>query len=295
MGYAVTVIVVTSTTPGAGKTGVASAVARHYAYAGRAVRLARIDDAGLGNAAKDAEWYASLDFAPGSAGAPAAAGSLSDRGADEILVVEAPGEACQIAGAKHIVVARHANPGAMPEGIQPSAIVMTDVPAQHPDVPDDQGIPSINLHEDRTLAGFSVSEAKAALSAEVLVEGDGGDPTSDYLVISPISSDAGQPFLRRFRGGMAVVSRFDRTDMHLASLKAEPNMLILTGGRKPMDYLFDAAASQGVPVLLSRTDTENTVIALEGIFDNTRFQGQRKLERMSELLEHSGLYEALAV
>jgi len=46
-------------------------------------------------------------------------------------------------------------------------------------------------------------------------------------------------------------------------------------------------------VLLSRTDTENTVIALEGIFDKTRFHGERKLDRMSALLEGTGLFEAL--
>ena len=47
----------------------------------------------------------------------------------------------------------------------------------------------------------------------------------------------------------------------------------------------------GVPVMLSRTDTENTVIALEGIFDRTRFHGERKLERMSDLLGATSLSE----
>lgn len=293
MGFAVTVIVVTSTTPGGGKTGVASAIARHYAYAGRRVRLARISDDGLGNASNDAKWFASLDFAPGSSAEPVAPGSVGDPGGDEVVVLEAPPTAANVPGAKVVVVARHEAPGEMPEGIQPVAIVVTDVLMAHPGTPPG-GVPVVDLREDRTLAGFSVSEAKAALNAEVLVEGDAGDPTCDHLVISPISSDAGQPFFRRFPS-KAVVVRFDRTDMHLAALKAEPNVLILTGGRKPMDYLFDAATSQGVPVLLSRTDTENTVIALEGIFDHTRFQGERKLERMTELLEGSGLYDALGI
>ena len=79
-----------------------------------------------------------------------------------------------------------------------------------------------------------------------------------------------------------------------AALRADPNVLILTGGRRPSEYLFDAASAKGIPVLLSRTDTENTVIALEGVFDHTRFQGDRKLDRMAELLEGSGLFEALA-
>ena len=42
------IVVVTSATPGAGKTGVATAIARHYAYQGRPVRLVRL--AGEGSA-----------------------------------------------------------------------------------------------------------------------------------------------------------------------------------------------------------------------------------------------------
>ncbi|MEX0783590.1 MAG: DRTGG domain-containing protein [Dehalococcoidia bacterium] len=288
------VIVVTSTTPGAGKTGVAAAIARRMAYQGTPVRLVRIGDNEGGNAAADAEWFGSLDFAPGSAPTPAAPGSVTEPRGDITLIVEAAGESCQLPGARHVVVARHGNPGEMPTGIAPAAIVVTDVPAGHPEPTPGEGIPTVNLREDRTLAGFSLSEARSALNAEVLVQGDPGDPTSDYLVISPISSDAGQPYLRRFES-KAVVARFDRTDMHLAAIKAQPNVLILTGGRKPSDYLYDVASAQGIPVLLSRTDTENTVIALEGIFDRTRFQGERKLDRMAELLEGSVLYEALGI
>jgi BioD-like phosphotransacetylase family protein len=137
-----------------------------------------------------------------------------------------------------------------------------------------------------------VDEVRAALSAEVLVEGMPTE-TSDHLVIGPIGSDAGQPYLRRF-DSKAVVMRFDKTDQHLAALRAQPNVLILTGGRRPSEYTYDAASAAGVTVLLSRTDTENTVIALEGVFDKTRFHGERKLERMSELLAGTGLFEALA-
>ena len=289
------VIVVTSTTPGAGKTGVAAAIARRLAYNGHAVRLVRVDEGGAGSAARDAEWFSTLDFAPGSPAAPVPPGSVADPGEQTTLVVEAPGESCQVAGARHVILARHGDPGDMPEGVEPAAIVMTAVPAGHVETTDQgEGIPTVNLREDRTLAGFSVSEAQAALNAQVLVPADGRDPTSDHLVISPISSDAGQPYLRRFET-KAVIARFDRTDMHLAALKADPNVLILTGGRRPSDYTFDAASSQGVPVLLSLTDTENTVIALEGIFDRTRFQGERKLDRMAEMLEGSRLYEALGI
>lgn len=280
-------IYVTSANPGEGKTGVAAAIARHLAYGGTPVRLVRLEDAEGANAMADAAWFGSLDFAPGS---PATAETATpSAGEGETLVVEGP-VASAPAGAKVVLVARDKKPPASPEGAV--AIVVTDVDGLE-GARSTAGSPVvIEVGEDRTLAGFSVSEVKAAINAEVLVEGEGGDPTSDHLVIAPIGSDAGQPYFRRFES-QAVVVRFDKTDQHLAAIKGHPNLLILTGGRRPSDYLFDAAGANGIPVLLSRTDTENTVIALEGLFDRTRFQGERKLDRMAELLDGSGLFDAL--
>jgi hypothetical protein len=281
------IVFVGSAHPGEGKTGVAAAIARHFAYAGTPVRLVRLAS-GDGRATEDAAWYATQTFAPGTGGDVAA--SIPTPAAGEILVVE--GSLTEFPGgeAKLVVVASRNKPAPNPAGAV--AVVVTGVDG----LSGARAVPGsplvVELGEERTLAGFSVSEARTALNAEVLVEGD-SDPTSDHLVIAPIGSDAGQPYLRRF-DSKAVVVRFDKTDQHLAAIKAEPNVLILTGGRRPSDYLFDAASANGIPVLLSRTDTENTVIALEGIFDKTRFHGERKLDRMAELLEGTGLFEALA-
>jgi len=291
----VPVIVVTSSQPGEGKTGIAAVIARHYAYQGRAVRIVRV--AGDGRAAEDAAWFASLAFAPGTPAAPVDAATVSDPGGEQMVVAEAdPAAASAIKGAFVVLVARGAAPTAAPAGVAPAAVVVTGVAQANLGtvVAQASGAPVIVVPEDRTLAGFSVAEARAMLNAEVLVEGDGPGNTCDHLVIAPISSDAGQPHFRRF-GTKAVVVRFDRTDMHLAAMQAEPECLILTGGRRPSDYLFDAAGAKGISVLLSRTDTENTVIALEGIFDQTRFQGDRKLDRMAALLEGTKLYEALGL
>ncbi len=288
----VPIIAVTSSAPGEGKTGVAVAIARHFAYLGRPVRLARLT-ADAGNVAEDAAFFASLAFAPGSPGAPIPPGDVTALDGDGLLVVEgSPEQAAGMAGARTVLVCRGAVGDELPGGLQPVAVVLTDVPVSaEPRGPD--SLPLVILREDRTLAGFSVAEAQHVLNAEVLVEGERDRSTCDHLVIAPISSDAGQPYFRRF-ATKAVVVRFDKTDQHLAAMKGDPECLILTGGRTPSGYLFDAAGAQGVPVLLSRNDTENTVIALEGIFDRTRFQGERKLDRMCELLEGSGLYEALA-
>ena len=285
-------LTVISDSPGAGKTGVAATVARSLTYAGRRVWLVRGEGDG-GNAAADAHWYSTLEFAPGSASTPVAANVIPPPNDDEVVVAEldAPLDRADAT----ILVTRGLPDEARVAEVAPLAVVAVDVAASAlADAPDEcGGAPLVALGEDRTLAGFSVSEAQAALRAETLVEGDGLDPTCDHLVIAPIGSDSGQPYLERFES-KAVVVRFDKTDQHLAALATEPACLILTGGRRPSEYLYDAASARGVPVMLSRTDTENTVIALEGIFDRTRFHGERKLERMSELLSGTGLVERVS-
>ena len=287
-------LAVISESAGAGKTGVAVAVARQLAYAGRPVWLARGESADAAtNAAEDARWFATLDFAPGSAGTPVAPNTLPKASGDEIIVAEL--DAAPANSDASVLVTRELPAEERVAELALAAIVALDLAESvRSDAPSDiGGVPLIAIPEDRTLAGFSVSEAQAALSAEVLVGGDDLDPTCDHLVIAPIGSDAGQPYLSRF-DSKAVVVRFDKTDQHLAALATEPNCLILTGGRRPSEYLFDAASARGVPVMLSRTDTENTVIALEGIFDRTRFHGERKLDRMAELLAGTALSDALA-
>lgn len=290
------VVVVTSPTPGAGKTGVAAAIARHYAYQGTGVRLARVASP-EGHSAEDAQFFGTLEFVPGSPLGTIVPEHAEDPGEGQLLVVEADIESAKkISGATVVLVARGERPSKAPEGLTPAAIIVTDVPATSVQPPiEEEGKPlTVDLPEDRVLAGFSIEEVKRTLNADVLVDGGVPDLTCDDLVIAPIGSDAGQPYFKRF-GSEAVVVRFDRTDMHLAALRADPAVLILTGGRRPSDYTFDAASAKGVSVLLSRNDTENTVIALERVFDRTRFVGERKLERMVELLEGTALFNTLSL
>lgn len=288
------VIVVTSSEAGAGKTTIATAIARHFAYQGTPTRLLRL--AGAGRSVEDARFFGGLAFVPGSPATTVMPADVEAAEGECVVVESAISDLGALPGASVVLVARDVAPARPPDGIDPAAIVVTDVDGlrgRREQVGGD-GPPVVEIGEDRTLAGFGVDEVQAMLNAEVLVEGETTGTTCDYLVIAPIGSDAGQPYFRRF-DTKAVVVRFDKTDMHLAAMQADPVCLILTGGRRPSDYLFDAANAQGVPVLLSRTDTENTVIALEGIFDRTRFSGERKTERIAQLLDGSSLFARLGI
>jgi hypothetical protein len=259
-------IVVTSDEAGAGKTGVAAVLARHSAYSGVPTKLVRLP--GDERAEADAAWFGSLDFVPGSATVP---GDASAAPSGECVVIEAPaGTSPDIEGATVVSVSKSDAGLAVSIG----------------------GGDAMTIANDQTLAGFDIEDVQRILAAQVLVEGDVSDVTCDHLVIAPIGSDAGEPYFRRFPS-FACVVRFDRTDMHLAAIKGGAAFLVLTGGRRPMDYLFDVTSAEGVPVLVGMNDTENTVIALEAVFDKTRFHGPRKLERMVEVASAAGFFDAV--
>ena len=282
-----TKILVASAEDGAGKTGVAAAIGRHFAYEGRAVKLVRLASGDSSErAALDATYFASLAFAPGSPDAPLAVSDLPDDD-DALVIVEGALEDRETVTAQKVVVVSQ-DSDAIPAADGDILVCTKQAPAA------EAGESSVVVREDRSLAGFSVEDAKSALQAETLNEGDVPDTTCDYLVISPIGSDAGQPYHARF-DTKAVVVRFDKTDQQIASLRTNPACLILSGGHRPSDYASDAARSKGVPVLLSEADTENTVIALHGIFEGTRFRGERKLDRMSDLLAETKIYDLLSV
>src|SRR5205085_7118012 len=103
-------------------------------------------------------------------------------------------------------------------------------------------------------------------------------------MINPITTDPGQAYFSR-RGNKAVITRSDKTDLQLAALQTNTDCLILTGGLMPSPYTLDRAANEEITLVLTKENTRATVSRLESIFERSRFTSERKLERMSELLQ----------
>jgi hypothetical protein len=158
-----------------------------------------------------------------------------------------------------------------------------------------RGLPCLGIvTEDRLLAGPSVREISGALRASPLYENSVEDEALEYVMIGPITADPGQPYFYR-HGRKAVVNRFDKMDLHLAALATEPECLVLTGGQQPSPYLMDRVAGSGLEmtVLLAPDGTVRTAELLNDLYGETRFRGQRKLERAIELFRTNVAGDAL--
>jgi BioD-like phosphotransacetylase family protein len=285
------ILAVVSRASGAGRSTVAAALAYRFARDGRRVSLARL--AGDDSAEHDAEAFAALD-PPLGGGKPITAADLDALNAMGDVIVEArPGAASDLTGAggvRFIVVENDhdSDPPDLPADATLGTIII-GVPAEAvSSLGARSGVLAV-LPEDRTLAAPSVRDIAAALKSRWLVEGHSGGAIA-RIMIGTVASDAASPYFAA-RERKCVVTRYDKTDIQLAALGTDLELLLLTGGGQPSPYLLDRVAGErnGVSVLVAEEDTVDAMRVIEGLYGRSRFEGQAKLERAVALLDEAGV------
>ena len=271
-------VIVVAGEPGAGATTVAVGLAHRIAYAGREVRLARID--GDERAVSDAAAFGALEFAERVDG-PVEESAAAGAGA--VVIAEAPagaagGALAEQFGARLVTVARAAGgegDGNGASGTDRGVRITTHARAAGP----------LRLPEDRVLAAPTVGRLAEASRSRVLVRSVGGDAAiCEHIVVGAIAPDAADAYFARYPRS-AVVTRAEKVDVALAAMRTEPVCLILSGGADPSPYLLDrVAASRGTTVLLAPGGTVETVRDIEGSFGRSPFSHEAKVERAGELM-----------
>ncbi len=163
-----------------------------------------------------------------------------------------------------------------------------------------QGIPVLGtLPHQEQLQAISVGELADVLSGEFLTMPEKTDELIEQLVVGAMSVDRALPRIRRIPGSKAIITGGDRTDMQLVALETATNCLILTGHLRPVPEVLRRAEEVGVPVLLVRGNTMETVEAIERVFGKTRLGQAAKLEQfealMAEHFDFERLYEGMGL
>jgi hypothetical protein len=282
----VSILVVSSSEPGVGKSVIAAAIAYRMAADGSPVMLARLDgDAG---AAADAMTFATLDEIT-SPGKPIAWSDLSGAPSTTEVVVEAPAGSTpggeSISNAKILNVAVR-TPDAV-AGSSIGTIVTRVAPRNTASAAAAAGVIAV-MPEDRILAAPSVDDISRAIEAQWLVEASERG-SIDRVMIGTVASDAASPYFGA-RDRKAVITRYDKTDIQLAALLTDVDLLVLTGGGQPSPYLLDRVKGtrEDISVVLATDDTVDTMRAIEGLYGSSRFDGRGKMLRAAEMLDESG-------
>jgi BioD-like phosphotransacetylase family protein len=281
------ILIVTSSAPRAGRSTIAAALAYRFARDGRRVSLARLE--GDDSAEADARTFASLD-PPLGGGATVKVPDLDALNAVGDVIIEAPpGDlpAGMPSSARVLNVSNSALSAEAPQGAMLGTIVSGAPAADTAAFRQLAGVLAV-LPEDHALAAPSARDIAAALKSRWLVEGS-AHGAIERVLIGTVASDAASPYFAA-RERKCVVTRYDKTDIQLAALLTDLELLVLTGGGEPSPYLLDRVASErnGVSVLVAEEDTVDAMRAIEGLYMRSRFEGQGKLERAVALLDEAG-------
>lgn len=147
-----------------------------------------------------------------------------------------------------------------------------------------QGIAVLGvLPEVRSLEALTVMELIKVLKAEVLTEHFNPEALCETPTVGAMTAEAALRFFRK-QTNKAVITGGDRTDIQLAALESSTTCLILTGNLRPSPLILKQADEFGVAVLLVRTNTLETVEAIEQVFGKTRLGQAAKLQQFEALL-----------
>jgi BioD-like phosphotransacetylase family protein len=143
------------------------------------------------------------------------------------------------------------------------------------------------------LQAISVNELAEVLNAKFLALPEEGEALIERLVVGAMGVDQALPRIRRVPGAKALITGGDRSDMQLVGLEAATRCLILTGNLRPMPEVLRRAEEIGVPVLLVRQNTLETVESIERVFGKTRLGQESKLEQFEALFAKHFDFERL--
>ena len=149
---------------------------------------------------------------------------------------------------------------------------------------EEAGMPLVGIiPEDRFMLSLSVEEIRAGLNGRYVVdEGDLNAPI-EWFQVGAMSLDPGELRFGLYENN-AVVVRGDRPDIQMSALNSSISCMVLTGGLEPIEYITYEAGEEEVPVMVVETDTDSTMLALNDVTASPRMNSALKVRRFAELL-----------
>ncbi len=149
---------------------------------------------------------------------------------------------------------------------------------------DKEGIKILGvIPEDRTLLAITVAQLASSVQGEILSDADKSAELVENIMLGAMYADSGLEYFGR-KSKKAAVIRDDRPDMQMAALETATKCLVISGGTEPIDYVRNSAGSKGVPIIQTGNDTGTIVESIEDALGKARFNQEKKLSRLSEIM-----------
>jgi len=142
------------------------------------------------------------------------------------------------------------------------------------------------LPEDRILFTLTIGELADSVQGEILNNAEKSTELVENIMVGAMVVDSGLDYFGR-KANKAVVVRDDRPDMQMATLETSTRCLVISGSTAPIDYVRYKAEDKGVPIVLTKNDTNTIVKNIEDALDKGRFNQEKKLVKLAEILEQN--------
>ena len=158
---------------------------------------------------------------------------------------------------------------------------------------EDEGIKPIGwVPDDRRMAANTIDSLISQLDGKLAFEINTTDELIDNVLIGGLVLDWG-PFYFRSQDNTCVVVRSGRPDVQISALQSETTKaMVLTGGDKPIDYVFYEARAKRIPLITVDGDTQSTLGALDEIATE-EFTHPDKLGRMNQLVAEREIIDGI--
>jgi BioD-like phosphotransacetylase family protein len=148
------------------------------------------------------------------------------------------------------------------------------------------------LPEDRTLFTLTVGELAEHIQGEILNSAEKSVELVENFMLGAMCVDPGPEYFGR-KANKAVVVRGERPDMQLAALETSIRCLVLSGNTAPIPPVLYGAQDKEIPIILTKGDTIATVMSIEDALSKTRFNQEKKLPKLTEIMEQHFNFQAL--
>lgn len=140
------------------------------------------------------------------------------------------------------------------------------------------------LPEDRALFTLTIGELAEHIQGEILSGAEKSAELVENFMVGAMIVDPGPDYFGR-KANKAVVVRGERPDIQLAALETSTKCLVLTGNTAPKSVVIYRAEEKDVPIILARDDTTAIVTSVDDALGKTRFSGENKLSKLTEIME----------
>ena len=141
------------------------------------------------------------------------------------------------------------------------------------------------LPEDRILFSITVGELADCIQGKILNNAEKSTELVESLMLGAMVVDSGLEYFGR-KSNKAAVVRGDRPDMQMAVLETSTRCLVLSGSTAaPIYSVLQKAENRGIPIIQAETDTSAIVTSIEDTLGSSRFNQEKKLSRLTELMQ----------